>query len=165
MILLTFKRKDMKQSYSNALRRMAIACYQPFITRLELLRATQMWRKGVKATLLKYKEGGAPRFYMLYDKAHQDWAIMTYDPNRKNMLAYRRLVQLGKWRADKYFKNVQGIKDASFYYTPSKWGAVGCDADNKVRTQKLKQWQSYYMFELSSPMEKLRAFKKKYEIK
>lgn len=155
----------MKQTYSNALRGLVIAFYQPIITRVELFRATKMWQKGVKATLLKYKEGGAPRFYMLYDKAHSDWAIMTYDPNRKNMLAYRRLVQLGKWHASKYFKNVKDIKDASFYYTPSKWGAIGCDADNKVRAKKLKQWQEYYMYNVSSHMDKLRKFKKKYGIK
>ena len=120
----------MKQSYSNLLRKMLIAIYQPIVTRIELFRATRMWQKGVKATIAKYKECGAPRFYMLYDQSHKDFAIMTYDPNRKNMLAYRRLVQMGKWKATRYFKNVEDIKAASYYYTPSKWGAIGCDADN-----------------------------------
>ena len=154
----------MKQSYSNLLRKMLIAIYQPVITRIELFRSTRMWQKGVKATLAKYQEGGAPRFYMLYDKSHKDWAIMTYDPNRKDMLAYRRLVQLGKWKATRYFHNVEDIKAASYYYTPSKWGAIGCDADNKVRTTKLKQWQDYYMYRVSVPMEKLRSYKKKHGI-
>lgn len=154
----------MKQSYSNLLRKMAITIYQPVITRIELFRSTRMWQKGVKATFAKYKEGGAPRFYMLYDQSHKDWAIMTYDPNRKGMLAYHRLVQLGKWKATRYFKNVEDIKAASFYYTPSKWGAIGCDADNKVRAKKLKQWQDYYMYRVSVPMEKLRSYKKKYGI-
>ena len=143
---------------------MLIAIYQPVITRIELLRSTRMWQKGVKATLAKYQEGGAPRFYMLYDKSHKDWAIMTYDPNRKDMLAYRRLVQLGKWKATRYFHNVEDIKAASYYYTPSKWGAIGCDADNKVRTKKLKQWQDYYMYRVSVQMEKLRSYKKKHGI-
>lgn len=155
----------MKQVYSNHLRQMLVNIYTPFITRIELLRATRMWHKGVKATLDKYKEGGAPRFYMLYDKSHQDWAIMTYDPNRKGLLAYRRLVQLGKWKATRYFKNVEDIKQESYYYTPSKWGAIGCDADNKVRAKKLKHWQDYYMYRVSVPMEKLRNYKKKYELK
>ncbi len=154
----------MKQIYQNHLRKMLIAIYQPVITRIELFRSTRMWQKGVKATLAKYKKGGAPRFYMLYDQSHKDWAIMTYDPNRKDMLAYRRLVQLGKWKATRYFKNVKDIKAASFYYTPSKWGAIGCDADNKVRAKKLKQWQDYYMYRVSVPMEKLRSYKKKYGI-
>lgn len=154
----------MKQSYSNLLRKMVITIYQPIVTRIELFRSTRMWQKGVKATLAKYKEGSAPRFYMLYDQSHKDWAIMTYDPNRKGMLAYRRLVQLGKWKATRYFKNVKDIKAASFYYTPSKWGAIGCDADNKVRAKKLKQWQDYYMYRVSVPMEKLRSYKKKYGI-
>ena len=154
----------MKKVYQNHLRKMLIAIYQPVITRIELFRSTRMWQKGVKATLVKYKEGGAPRFYMLYDQSHKDWAIMTYDPNRKGMLAYRRLVQLGKWKATRYFKNVKDIKAASFYYTPSKWGAIGCDADNKVRAKKLKQWQDYYMYRVSVPMEKLRSYKKKYGI-
>lgn len=154
----------MKQSYSNLLRKMVITIYQPIITRIELFRSTRMWQKGVKATLAKYKKGGAPRFYMLYDQSHKDWAIMTYDPNRKGMLAYRRLVQLGKWKATRYFKNVKDIKAASFYYTPSKWGAIGCDADNKVRAKKLKQWQDYYMYRVSVLMEKLRSYKKKYGI-
>lgn len=151
----------MKQVYQNYLRKIAIAIYQPIVTRIELFRSTRMWQKGVKATLAKYKEGGAPRFYMLYDKSHKDWAIMTYDPNRKGMLAYRRLVQLGKWKASRYFNGVEDIKAASFYYTPSKWGAVGCDADNKVRAKKLKQWQEYYMWNVSDLMLKLRCYKKR----
>lgn len=154
----------MKKVYQNHLRKMLIAIYQPVITRIELFRSTRMWQKGVKATLAKYQEGGAPRFYLLYDQSHKDWAIMTYDPNRKGMLAYRRLVQLGKWKATRYFKNVKDIKAASFYYTPSKWGAIGCDADNKVRAKKLKQWQEYYMYRVSVPMEKLRSYKKKHGI-
>ena len=154
----------MKKVYQNHLRKMLIAIYQPVITRIELFRSTRMWQKGVKATLAKYQEGGAPRFYMLYDQSHKDWAIMTYDPNRKDMLAYRRLVQLGKWKATRYFHNVEDIKAASYYYTPSKWGAIGCDADNKVRTKKLKQWQDYYMYRVSIPMKKLRSYKKKHGI-
>ena len=154
----------MKQSYSNLLRKMLIAIYQPIVTRIELFRATRMWQKGVKATIAKYKECGAPRFYMLYDQSHKDFAIMTYDPNRKNMLAYRRLVQMGKWKATRYFKNVEDIKAASYYYTPSKWGAIGCDADNKVRTTKLKNWQEYYMYRVSTLMFKLRIYKKEHGI-
>lgn len=154
----------MKQSYSNPLRKMLIAIYQPIVTRIELFHATRMWQKGVKATIAKYKECGAPRFYMLYDKSHKDFAIMTYDPNRKDMLAYRRLVQMGKWKATRYFKNVEDIKAASYYYTPSKWGAIGCDADNKVRAKKLKQWQEYYMYRVSTLMFKLRIYKKKHGI-
>ena len=154
----------MKQSYSNLLRKMLIAIYQPIVTRIELFRATRMWQKGVKATIAKYKECGAPRFYMLYDQSHKVFAIMTYDPNRKYMLAYRRLVQMGKWKATRYFKNVEDIKAASYYYTPSKWGAIGCDADNKVRAKKLKQWQEYYMYRVSTLMFKLRIYKKKHDI-
>lgn len=154
----------MKKVYQNHLRKMLIAIYQPVITRIELFRSTRMWQKGVKATLAKYQEGGAPRFYMLYDQSHKDWAIMTYDPNRKQLLAYRRLVQLGKWKATRYFHNVEDIKAASYYYTPSKWGAIGCDADNKVRAKKLKQWQEYYMYRVSVLMEKLRSYKKKHGI-
>lgn len=154
----------MKQSYSNLLRKMLIAIYQPIVTRIELFRATRMWQKGVKAIIDKYKECGAPRFYMLYDQSHKDWAIMTYDPNRKCMLAYRKLVQMGKWKATRYFKNVEDIKAASYYYTPSKWGAIGCDADNKVRTTKLKNWQEYYMYRVSTLMFKLRIYKKEHGI-
>lgn len=154
----------MKRSYSNLLRKMLIAIYQPIVTRIELFRATRMWQKGVKATIAKYKECGAPRFYMLYDQSHKDWAIMTYDPNRKCMLAYRKLVQMGKWKATRYFKNVEDIKAASYYYTPSKWGAIGCDADNKVRTTKLKNWQEYYMYRVSTLMFKLRLYKKRHGI-
>ena len=154
----------MKKVYQNHLRKMLIAIYQPVITRIELLRSTRMWQKGVKATLAKYQEGGAPRFYLLYDQSHKDWAIMTYDPNRKQLLAYRRLVQLGKWKATRYFHNVEDIKKESYYYTPSKWGAIGCDADNKVRAKKLKQWQEYYMYRVSTLMFKLRIYKKKHGI-
>lgn len=155
----------MKQSYQNFFRRVAIAIYQPIVTRIELLRATMMWRKGVKATLRMYEHVGAPRFYMLYDQSHKDWAIMTYDPNRKGKLAYRKLVQMGKWKASRYFKGVEDIKAACFYYTPSKWGATGCDDDNHVRTAKLKQWQEYYMWRVSEPMSKLRSYKNRYGIR
>ena len=155
----------MKQTYSNRLRRVMIAVYQPVLTRIELFRATRMWQKGVKATIVKYKEGGAPRFYMLYDSSHHDWAVMTWMPNKKGFLSYRRLVQLGKWKATRYFKDVEDIKAASYYYTPSKWGAVGCDADNKVREEKLRVWQKYYMHKVSPLMEKLRAYKRKHHIK
>lgn len=154
----------MKQSYSNLLRKMLIAIYQPIVIRIELFRATRMWQKGVKATIAKYKECGAPRFYMLYDQSHKDFVIMTYDPNRKNMLAYRKLVQMGKWKATRYLKNVEDIKAASYYYTSSKWGAIGCDADNKVRAKKLKQWQEYYMYLVSTQMFKLHIYKKKHGI-
>lgn len=154
----------MKQSYSNLLRKMLIVVYQPIVTRIELFRATRMWQKGVKATIAKYKECGAPRFYMLYDQSHKDWAIMTYDTNRKKMLAYRRLVQMGKWKATRYFKNVEDLKAGSYYYTPSKWGAIGCDADNKVMAKKLKQWQEYYMYRVSTLMFKLRLYKKRHGI-
>ena len=152
----------MKNQYKKTMRQLLVSIYTPIITRIELLRSTRMWQKGIKATLSKYKEGGAPRFYMLFDQSHKDWAIMTYDPNRKQLLSYRRLVQLGKWKATGYFHNVEEIKAASYYYTPSKWGAIGCDADNKVRANKLRQWQSYYMWRVSVPMQKLRAYKKKY---
>ena len=55
----------MKNSYQSHLRQLLVSIYTPFITRIELFNATRMWRKGVKATLAKYQEGGAPRFYML----------------------------------------------------------------------------------------------------
>ena len=48
----------MKKVYQNHLRKMLIAIYQPVITRIELIRSTRMWQKGVKATLAKYQEGG-----------------------------------------------------------------------------------------------------------
>lgn len=149
----------MRQNYSNRLRRLGIMAYQPIVTRIELLRATIAWRKGVKAAIAKYKEGGAPRFYMLYDTSHCDFAIMTYEPNRKGLLSYRVLVRMGKWKATRYLRNVEDIKAASFYYTPSKWGAIGCDADNKVREEKLRKWQEYYMMRISVPMKKLRYYK------
>lgn len=155
----------MKQVYSNHLRQLLVCFYTPVITRIELFRATKMWRKGVKATIEKYKEGGAPRFYMLYDNAHQDWAIMTFDPNRKGQLSYRKLVQLGKWKANRYFKDVEDIKRAAYYYTPSKWGAIGCEDDNKVRAKKLRLWQDYYMYRVSVPMRKLRDYKKNYGLR
>lgn len=45
----------MKQSYSNLLRKMLIAIYQPIVTRIELFRATRMWQKESRQPLPSIK--------------------------------------------------------------------------------------------------------------
>ena len=149
-------KKSIKKTVLNAL----FAVYEPVISRIEKFRATMMWRNGVRQCVAMYKEIGSPRVYLFYDSKHQVWAPMTYEPNRLHKPSLRMFRRMGKARGISKIQNVDGMKYYSFYYTPSKWGALGCDEDNQVRTEKLAKWVAYYMVYLSPAMRKCQEYRR-----
>lgn len=132
--------------------------YYPYIVRKEKYAAVKMWREGVRECEKMYSEIGSPRVYLLYDAKHMVWAPMTYEPNKKYKPSLRILRRMGKMHGMQSVNSVERMKQVSFYYTPSKWGALGCAEDNRVREEKLRQWLSYYMLRLSVPMRKVREY-------
>lgn len=149
----------MKKSIKQSFLRFLFACYEPVITRIEKFRATMMWRDGVKQCIKMYKELASPRVYLFYDQKHMVWAPMTYEPNKGMKPSLRILRRMGKARGVAKIQGVEGMKEYSFYYTPSKWGALGCAEDNRVRTEKLTKWIAYYMTHLSEPMRKCQEYR------
>lgn len=143
-----------KQFFTDAL----FSIYYPVIVRVEKLRAARMWREGVRLCEKMYREIGSPRVYLLYDAKHMVWAPMTYEPNKKMKPSFRILRRMGKMKGMACVANVEDMKRVSYYYTPSKWGALGCKEDNQVREEKLRQWMNYYMLRLSVPMRKVRDY-------
>ena len=150
----------MKKTIKHSFLRILFAIYEPVITRIEKFRATMMWRDGVKQCVAMYKEIGSPRVYLFYDTKHMVWAPMTYEPNKLMKPSLRIFRRMGKARGVSKIKNVDDMKEYSFYYTPSKWGALGCDVDNQVRTEKLAKWVAYYMTRLSPAMRKCQEFRR-----
>lgn len=144
----------MKKSIKRSITDVLFRIYLPFITRIEKFRATRMWRQGVNQCVKMYKELGSPRVYLFYDQKHMVWAPMTYEPNKGMKPSLRILRRMGKAAGVSKIQGPEGMKEYSFYYTPSKWGALGCDEDNRVRTEKLAKWVAYYMVHLSEPMQK-----------
>lgn len=132
--------------------------YYPYIIRKEKFVATRMWRDGVKQCEKMYKELASPRVYLLFDAKHMVWAPMTYEFNKQYKPAFKILRRMGKLHGMHKIKDVEDMKLVSYYYTPSKWGALGCDEDNRVRQEKLAQWLNYYMNRLSEPMRKCRQY-------
>ncbi len=136
--------------------------YYSYIVRKEKYVAALMWKKGVREAVKMYKEIGAPRVYLLYDRKHGVWAPMTYEPNKKYMPALRTFRRMGKIGGVSSIRSPKDMKEACFYYTPSKWGALGCDEDNRVRTEKLAKWMDYYLTRLSEPMRKVRDYQQRH---
>lgn len=138
-----------------------LCIYEPVTVRLEKLKAARMWHDGVRQCEKMYKELGAPRVYLFFDANHMVWSPMTYEPNKQYKPALRQLRVMGKMHGSEKIRNVADMKRYSYYYTPSKWGALGCDEDNKVRVDKLRLWTAYYLASLSKPMRKLREYRQR----
>jgi hypothetical protein len=149
----------MKKSIKTSIMNVLFAIYEPVITRIEKFRATLMWRDGVRQCIKMYKELRSPRVYLFYDAKHMVWAPMTYEPNKGMKPSLRMLRRMGKARGVSRISGVKDMKEFSYYYTPSKWGALGCDEDNRVRTEKLAMWVAYYTTRLSEPMRKCREYR------
>lgn len=132
--------------------------YYPYIVRKEKLKATRLWSEGVKMAEKMYREIGAPRVYLMFDAKHMVWSPMTYEPNKRLQPSFRVLRRMGKLKGLSSVRNVEDMKRVCYYYTPSKWGALGCAEDNRVREEKLKKWLNYYMLRLSVPMRKVRDY-------
>ena len=152
--------ENMKKSIKKSLMGLLFAVYEPVMTRIEKFRATMMWRNGVSQCVAMYKEIGSPRVYLFYDNKHQVWSPMTYEPNKKMKPSLRMFRRMGKAHGIAKIQNVEDMKRYSFYYTPSKWGALGCDEDNRVRTEKLTLWIAYYMTHISTAMRKCREYRR-----
>lgn len=137
----------------------AFRIYEPVAVRLEKMKAARMWRDGVRQCEKMYKELGSPRVYLMFDANHMVWSPMTYEANKQYKPSLRMLRLMGKMRGSEKVRNVEDMKRFSYYYTPSKWGALGCEEDNRVRTDKLAKWIAYYMASLSEPMRKIRDYR------
>lgn len=68
---------------------------------------------------------------------------------------------MGKIRGAGALNSVEQMKERSFYYTPSKWGATASDEDKDLQKQKMKTWVAYYLLKLSEPMRKCRQYANK----
>lgn len=153
----------MKTGIKQFFKGMLFSIYEPYVIRKEKIKATRMWREGVKLCEKMWKELNGPRVYLFFDSKHMVWAPMTYDPNKKFKPSLRQLRWMGKMRGSERITSVEDMKRFSYYYTPSKWGAIGCKHDNKVRQKKLELWLTYYMQSLSEPMQKCRAYRQQRE--
>lgn len=148
----------MNVKIKKTLRQILVAIYKPYIVRKEKFIATRMWRKGVKETIKAYKELNGPRFYMWFDRSTFSFMPIVYEYRPKgDAIAMRYLQATHKIKAKRQMK-VEDMKRECFYYTPSRWGAIGCESDNRLRLQKYNEWMQYYMTKLSEPMQKLRQF-------
>lgn len=137
--------------------------YYPYIIRKEKFVATRMWRNGVKQAENMSRDVTA-RVYLFYDAKHMVWSPMTYEPNRQLKPSFKVLRRMGKMHGMQKIKGVADMKRCSYYYTPSKWGAIGCDEDNRIRQEKLAQWINYYMARLSEPMRKCRQYRQRRDL-
>lgn len=135
--------------------------YEPVALRMEKMRAARMWRDGVRQCEKMYKELHGPRVYLLFDANHMVWSPMTYEPNKQYKPSLRQLRVMGKMHGSEKVKSVEDMKRFSYYYTPSKWGALGCEEDNRVRADKLRLWITYYIGSLSEPMRKCRDYRQR----
>lgn len=132
--------------------------YYPFCYHIEKFCAVRMYRSGVKQCVKMYKEIGSPRVYLFYDTKHSVWAPMTYEDNKKYKPSLKRMRAMGKVHGAGALNSVERMKERSFYYTPSKWGALGSDEDKALQKQKMQTWVDYYLLKLSEPMQKCRSY-------
>lgn len=154
----------MKNSIKYAVLDVLFKMYEPFIIRKEKMKAARMWRDGVKQCKKMKKEVGSPRVYLYFDANHMIWAPATYEKNKACKPSIRLLRVMGKWHGSEKIRNVEDAKMYSYYYTESTWGARGCDEENRLRTEKLAKWISYYLNRLSVPMKKCRDYRQQREL-
>ena len=148
----------MKQNIKKTARKIFLAIYRPIIVRKEKIIATRMWQQGVKNCIEEYKKIGGPRFYLWFDEnSRQFFSIVLERRPKGDAISMRELQSTGKIRAKRRME-VEDMKRECFYYTPSRWGAIGCDADNQLRIEKFNKWLAFYMSRLSEPMRKLNQF-------
>lgn len=130
----------------------------PVVLRAEKLRAVMMWRKGVKICNAAYEKIGKPRFYLFYNTRNDAWMPLTYDP-RKDCMSVRRMIQMGKMHLRHSRRPTQQeIQAECFYYTPSAWGAKGCEGHMRLMQSKQQSWVDYYLSNVSKPMQKINKY-------
>lgn len=153
----------MKQSIKDFLMDAMFKVYEPIVVRKEKMKAAKMWRDGVKQCVKMYEELKGPRVYLFFDANHWVWSPMTYEPNKYHRPSLKMLRFMGKMHGSEKVKNVNDAKIFSYYYTPSKWGAIGCEEDNRLKTIKLGKWITYYMNSLSTAMRKCQDYRQRME--
>ena len=151
----------MNPKYKKPIHALIYNLWAPLVTRYEKFRAVRLWRAGVKECLRQAKLQGdkPPRFYLIYDPKQRRFIPMVYEP-RQNCIAMRRLLQMGK--ISRHI-SVGDMKRMCYYYTPSHH-TDGCEADNRIKADKLQLWLTYYMTRVSRPMAKLRAFRSRHNL-
>lgn len=148
----------MNTKFKKSVRKLAVAIYRPFITRWEIYKATRMWKKGVRQCIRAYKKLNGPRFYLWFDSNTNTFIPLIHKERTKdNTLSMQYLQRTHQIRARRTMK-VEDMKRECFYYTPSRYGAIGCEADNSLRLDKYNRWITFYLEKVSVPMRKLRQF-------
>lgn len=155
----------MKQNVKTTILDAIFRLYFPICLRIEKLRALHEWRDGVRQCKEMYKEINSPRVYLFFDAKHMVWAPMTYEDNKKLKPAMRRLRIMGKVHGKNLPYDVDGMKEKSYYYTASKWGAKAVDDIPHLKAEKLKMWMDYYLCNLSVPMRKCRSYLQGYRLR
>lgn len=149
----------MKSKIKHFFRSIFFAVWKFYVIRREKFIATRMWKRGVKECIEAYKTINGPRFYLWFDSSTFTFLPIVYEHRRKeDAISMKYLIASRKIRARKHM-TVEDMKRECFYYTPSKWGAIGCESDNRLRVKKYHEWINYYMATLSESMKKVRAFK------
>ena len=136
--------------------------YYPLCKKKKKYRAIRMWYDGVKQCKQLYNDIGAPRCYLFFDAKNMIWAPMTYEPNKKLKPSLRQLRWMGKLRGKNLPTNVASMKQHSYYYTASRWGAKAVDDVPKLKERKLKLWITYYLSAISVPMKKCLEYRQGY---
>lgn len=132
--------------------------WMPLVLRIEKARAVKKWHEGIKACDRAYEKIGKPRFYLFYDNRHDAWLPLVYE-RRRDCMSIKKLMMMGMLHIHTRRKSQQqDIKEDSFYYTQSAWGAKGCREDMQLMAQKQRSWVEYYLSSVSKPMAKINRY-------
>ena len=149
----------MKKEIKKKLRKAFYNCYKPYIVRKEKIKATILWRRGVRDCNREFRRLNGPRFYLWFDENTMSFVPMTMNPSVKGeSVSMSELQRTHKIKARRKMK-IEDMKRECFYYTPSRWGAIGCSDDNALRVEKYHKWLRFYMSHLSLPIRKLNAYR------
>lgn len=144
---------NIKKTFRTAMRNV----YAVYIVRREKLRATLMWRRGIRAATKTARRLNGPRVYLWFDKNTMDFVPMVLEHRPKLDAVCMKDLQYARKIKAKRLMRAEDMKRESFFYTSSRWGAPGLDT-GKMKA-KYAEWIAYYMTELSEPMRKLRSFR------
>ncbi len=148
----------MKTEIKNAILDTLFRMYYPLCLRVERIKAVRLWRDGVRQCNRMYHDIGAPRVYLFFDAKHFVWAPMTFDDNKKMKPSLRRLRIMGKLRGENLPVSIEDMKEKSYYFTASKWGAKSVEDFPHLKERKLRLWVDYYTMRLSEPLMKCRSY-------
>lgn len=105
----------------------------------QLWKACRLYKEGVKEAREKHAKDRR-RYYLVWDPAQQRLISLTYDRYEGRGDSYKYLVQRGRWKS----RLTPGeMKEASFYYTPSRSKRAWLTEDEAE--EKKREWLSFYM--------------------